>query len=100
MTNENCAVPSGTQLTFIQNGACQLDHATEANQAWCKKNLLNFSLKASWHSNSPDINPVENLYSTMDEIVCKDHEGSQRGLKQALRNILPSTPQDLSHSMP
>ena len=57
-------------MTFVQDGAPA--HAAKATQAWCKKNLPNFIEKTCWPPNSPDINPVENLWSIMDEVVYKD----------------------------
>ena len=57
-------------MTFVQDGAPA--HAAKATQAWCKKNLPNFIEKTCRPPNSPDINPVENLWSIMDEVVYKD----------------------------
>ena len=61
---------SNRHMTFVQDGAPA--HAAKATQAWCKKNLPNFIEKTCWPPNSPDINPVENLWSIMDEVVYKD----------------------------
>ena len=70
-----------------------------------KKNLPNFIEKPCWPPNFPDINPVENLWSIMDEVVYKDPtpktmKDLKRRLKQAWKKIPLSTPHDLSHSMP
>jgi len=53
-----------------------------------KKKLPNFIQKISWLPNLPDINPVENLWSIMDEVVYKDPtpktmKDLKRQLKQA-----------------
>jgi len=53
-----------------------------------KKKLPNFIKKISWLPNLPDINPVENLWSIMDEVVYKDPtpktmKDLKRQLKQA-----------------
>jgi len=55
--------------------------------------------------NLPDINPVKNLWSIMDEVVYKDPtpksmKDLKRLLKQAWKDIPFSTLYDLSHSMP
>ena len=54
--------------------------------------------------NSPDINPVENLWSIMDEVVYKDPtpktmKDLNRRLKLAWKKIPLSTLHDLSHSV-
>ena len=61
-----------------------------------KKNLSNFIEKTCWPPNSPDINPVENLWSIMDEVVYKDPtpktmKDLKRRLKQAWKKIPLST---------
>ena len=73
-------------------------------QAWCKRNLSNFIEKTSWPPNSPDINPVENLWSIMDKVIYKDPtpktmKDLKRRLKQAWKNIPLSTLYE-SHFMP
>jgi len=70
-----------------------------------KETCQNFIEKTSWPPNSPDINPLENLWSIMDEVVYKDPtpktmKDLKRRLKQAWKNIPLSTLHDLSHSMP
>ena len=94
-TSGNCAVPIATCMTFVQDGASA--HAAKATQAWCqKKNLSNFIEKTCWPPNSPDINPVENLWSIRDEVVYKDPtpktmKDLKRRLKQAWKKIPLST---------
>ena len=61
---------SNRHMTFVQDGAPA--HAAKATQACCKTKLPNFIEKISWPPDSPDINPVENLWSIMDEVVYKD----------------------------
>ena len=93
---------SNRHMTFVQDGAPS--HAAKATQAWCKRNLPNFIEKASWPPNLPDINPVENRWSIMDEVVYKDPtpktmKDLKRRLQQAGR-ISRSPRYDLSHSVP
>ena len=61
---------SNRHMMFVQDGLPA--HAAKATQAWCKKNLPNFTEKTCWPPNSPNINPVENLWSITDEVVYKD----------------------------
>ena len=102
-TDKRKLFSSNRHMTFVQDGAPA--HAAKATQAWCKKNLPNFIEKTCWPPNSPDISPVENLWSIMDEVVYKDPtpktmKDLKRWLKQAWKKIPLSTLQDLSHFMP
>ena len=60
---------SNRHMTFVQDGAPA--HAAKATQGWCKRNLPNFTEKTSWPPNSPDINPVEKLWSIMAKLSTK-----------------------------
>jgi len=89
-------------MTFIQDGVPA--HTSKATQACCKRNLPNFIEKTSWPPNLQDVNPVENLWSIMDEFVYKDPtpktmKDPKRRLKQAWKNIPLSMLHDLSQSM-
>jgi len=57
-------------MTFVQDGAPP--HTAKATQSWCSKNLPNFIAKEEWPANSPGINPIENLWSIIDEEAYKD----------------------------
>ena len=101
-TDKRKLFSSNRHMTFVQDGAPA--HAAKATQAWCKKNLPNFIEKTYRPPNSPDINPVENLWSIMDEVVYKDPtpktmKDLNRRLKLAWKKIPLSTLHDLSHSM-
>ena len=93
---------SNRHMTFVQYEPPA--HAAKATQAWCKRNLPNFIEKTSWPPNSPEINPVGNLWSIMYEVVYQDPSPKdlKRLLKQAWKNIPLSMLYDLSHtdSMP
>ena len=94
---------SNCNMTFVQDGAPP--HTAKATQTWCEKNLPKFIEKAEWPANSPDINLIENLWSTIDEFTYKDPipktmKGLKWWLKLAWANVPFSTLRDLSHSMP
>ena len=70
-----------------------------------KENLTNFIEIICWPPNSPDINPVENHWSLMDEVVHNDPtpktmKDLKIRLKQTWKKMPLSTLQDLSHSIP
>ena len=104
-TSENCAVPIATCIR-PRRGASTRSQGHPGMVR--KKNLSNFIEKTCWPPNSPDINPVENRWSIMDEVVYKDPtpktmKDLKRRLKQAWKKIPLSTSRYMtliSHSMP
>ena len=69
---------------FVHDGAPA--HMAEATQKWCKRNLPNFIQTDEWPANTPDLNPIENLWSTIDEAAYKDPiPKTMGGLKSRLR---------------
>ena len=92
-----------SSATFIQDGAPA--HTAKATQQWCKKNLPNFMKKDEWPANSPDLNPIENLWSIIDEAAYRDPipktmGGLKSRLRQAWRNIPLASLRELARSMP
>ena len=93
-----------SSATFIQDGAPA--HTAKATQQWCKKNLPNFIKKDEWPENSPDLNPIENLWSIIDEAAYRDPIPKTMGgltesrLRQAWRNIPLASQRELARSMP
>ena len=71
---------------FISNTGGQ---HTQPRPHGAKGNLPNCIEKTSWPPDSPDINPVENLWNIIDEVVYKDptpstHEGSEKTAQTSL----------------
>ena len=58
------------RFTFQQDGAPA--HTSKQAQDWCLQNLSNFMNKDYWPGNTPDFNPMENLFSTLNEKVYCD----------------------------
>ena len=95
-TDKRKLFSSNGHMTFVQNGAPA--HAAKATQAWCKKNLLNLIEKTRCLPNYPDINPVEDLWSIMDEVVYKDPTPkTMKDLKRRLKQAWKRTPLSTLH---
>ena len=89
--------------TLVQDGAPA--HTAKATQQWCKRNLPNFIAKDECSANSPDLNPIENLWSIIDEAAYRDPiPKTMGGLKSRLWQAWPNIPlaslRELARSMP
>ena len=90
-------------MTFAQDGAQA--YTSKATQTWCKKNLPNFIAKNGQSAKSPDLNPIENIWSIIDEKTYKDPAPKtmkelKRRLRFAWKNVTLDTLKELAHSMP
>jgi hypothetical protein len=59
----------GDDFTFQQDGAPA--HRAKKTQAWLQENVPHFVKNTEWPGNSPDLNPIENLWAHMAEEVAK-----------------------------
>ena len=94
---------NNSSATFVQDGAPA--PRAKATQQWCKRNLPNFIQKDEWPANSPDLNPIENLWSIIDEAAYRDPipktmGGLKSRLRKAWRNIPLASLRELARSMP
>ena len=60
------------RFTFQQDGAPA--RTSKEAQDWCLQNLPNFINIDEWPGNSPDLNPMENLFSILNKKVYCDPE--------------------------
>ena len=60
------------QFTFQEDGAPA--HTSKHAQDWCLQNLPNLINSDDLQGNSPDLNPMENLFSILNEKVYCDPE--------------------------
>jgi transposase len=88
---------------FQQDGArC---HTSAATTKWLDDNLPSHIKPKEWPPNSPDLSPIENLWSILSLSVYKDPEPKnvaqlKRRLQRAWRSIEVGTLQSLIQSMP
>jgi transposase len=83
------------ESVFVQDGAPA--HTVKVTQRWCSENLSAFLKKDEWPPNSPDLNPVENLWAIIAPTTMAQLKS--RSLKE-WQNIKVSTLENLVHSMP
>jgi transposase len=90
------------QWKWQQDGATS--HTADNVQKWLINNVKDFVSKNEWPGNSPDMNPIENLWSIMEAKVYENgHFDSYEELilkiQDVWNNISVETLQKLSRSM-
>ena len=92
-----------SEIIFMQDGAPA--HTAIMTQKWCADNLPNFWRKDEWPGNSPDLNPIENLWSILKDKVSKMENVTKIEdlifqVKKAWADIDPQILENLVASMP
>ena len=100
---ERAMLQNMSNFLFMQDGAPA--HTANLTQAWCSKNFPRFWKKGEWPGNSPDLNPIENLWAILsdrlDEMgqICRTEDLISR-LKIAWSSIDPKFLNNLVEGMP
>lgn len=100
---ERKLVENQDEAIFMQDGAPP--HTAKATQQWCRENLPGFWEKDVWPGNSPDLNPIENIWSIMQQMLDQEKpatsiSGLVKQIKRAWASIRPSVLANLVAGVP
>ena len=100
---ERSMIEKMSESIFMQDGAPA--HTAKLTQTWCSDHLPGYWAKADWPGNSPDLNPIENLWSILGEKLSKLPEFTTinslvENLKIEWARIDPTILQNLTIDMP
>ena len=77
-------LPNMSEYIFQQNGAPT--HNATRTQDWCRQHLNAFWAKGTWPGNSPDLNPIENLWAIVQSTVdCMEEATNLNMLEKQLK---------------
>ncbi len=80
-------------------------HTTAKNYQWLEEHFPSYWRKREWPGNSPNLNPIENLWSIMKQKVAEMEPATtilqlQSQLQSAWAGLSPNLLEDLIMSMP
>ena len=74
-----------SEMIFMQDGARV--HMAPETSKWLRENEIQFWGKEVWPLNSPDLNPIENVWVILEELLISE-KGEHRTLAQLEKSLL------------
>ena len=105
---KQCLLPEGGRLFgshgirhwHLQQDGCPAHNSAAATvKEWNGAKHADVSLLTGWPGNSPDLNPIENVWSYIDWQVQRRGEGTFEAFKAAVREELANIPKRMLHNL-
>ena len=94
----NMTLFSGQEWVIQQDSTAA--HRAKTYQEWLRRNFLAFISSENWHSESPDLNPLNcKLWAVLKHIACRKRHSNLESLKRSLLKAAAEIPLETARAV-